>query len=136
MIPQTDNYTDMITDDFEYAYRTDRTYKLDPVSYRVKSEKIERVEAVRQAIYLILSIERYDYVIYDEYGVELKELYAKQDAYAIPELERVIKDAVMRLDTVESISDFSISKNRDNRIVSFIAHSIYGDIDIEKEVGI
>lgn len=136
MIPQTDDYNDLITDDFEYAYLTDRTYELDPVTYRVKSDKIEGVDSVRQEIYLILSVERYDYVIYDEFGVELKNLYAKQEAYVIPELERVIKDAVLRIDRVESISNFTISKNGNARIVSFIAHSIYGDIDIEKEVNV
>lgn len=136
MIPQTDDYNGLITDDFEYAYLTDRTYELDPVTYRVKSDKIDGIDSVRQEIYLILSVERYDYVIYDEFGVELKNLYAKQDAYVIPELERVIKDAVLRIDRVESISNFNISKNKNARIVSFIAHSIYGDIDITKEVNI
>ena len=41
MIPQTDNYTDVIVDDdFEYIDKPSLTYEIDPKTYRVKVQKL------------------------------------------------------------------------------------------------
>lgn len=135
MVPQTDNYTDVIVDDgFEYIDKPSLTYEIDPKTYRVKSTKVDGLEAVKQAVYLVLSTERYEYIIYDEYGVELWELYGREDSYVIPELERVMTEAVLRDDRVESVSNFKIHKDGKARIVTFTVHSVFGDFEAEKEV--
>lgn len=135
MIPQTDNYTDVIVDDdFEYIDKPSLTYEIDPKTYRVKSTKVDGLEAVKQAVYLVLSTERYEYIIYDEYGVELWELYGREDSYVIPELERVMTEAVLRDDRVEAVSNFKIHTDGKARIVTFTVHSVFGDFEAEKEV--
>ena len=135
MIPQTDNYTDVIVDDdFIYVNKPSLTYEIDPRTYRVKSTKVDGLEAVKQAVYLVLSTERYEYIIYDEYGVELWELYGREDSYVIPELERVITEAVLRDDRVDSVSNFKIKRDGKARIVTFTVHSVFGDFEAEKEV--
>lgn len=135
MIPQTDNYTDVIVDDdFEYIDKSSLTYEIDPKTYRVKSTKVDGLEAVKQAVYLVLSTERYEYIIYDEYGVELWELYGREDSYVIPELERVMTEAVLRDDRVEAVSNFKIKRDGKARIVTFTVHSVFGDFEAEKEV--
>ena len=135
MIPQTDNYRDTkIDDDFMYVDKPSLTYEIDPRTYRVKSTKIDGLEAVKQAVYLVLSTERYEYIIYDEYGVELWELYGREDSYVIPELERVITEAVLRDDRVDSVSNFKIKRAGKARIVTFTVHTVFGDFEAEKEV--
>lgn len=135
MIPQTDNFTDVIIDDdFEYMEAPSQTYELDTVNYKVKSTKVDGLEAVKQAVYLVLSTERYEYIIYDEYGVELWELYGREDAYVIPELERVMTEAVMRDERVEHVNNFKIHADGKARICTFTVHTIFGDFEAEKEV--
>lgn len=135
MIPQTDNFTDVIIDDdFEYMEAPSQTYELDTVNHKVKSTKVDGLEAVKQAVYLVLSTERYEYIIYDEYGVELWELYGREDAYVIPELERVMTEAVMRDERVERVSNFKIHADGKARICTFTVHTVFGDFEAEKEV--
>ncbi len=135
MIPQTDNFTDVIIDDdFEYMEAPSQTYELDTVNHKVKSTKVDGLEAVKQAVYLVLSTERYEYIIYDEYGVELWELYGREDAYVIPELERVMAEAAMRDERVEHVNNFKIHADGKARICTFTVHTIFGDFEAEKEV--
>lgn len=135
MIPQTDNYTDLIIDDdFEYIDRPSQTYELDPRNNRIKSTKVDGLEAVKQAVFLVLSTERYEYIIYDEYGVELWELYGREDSFVIPELERVITEAVLRDERVDHISNFKIHADGKARVCTFTVHSVFGDFEAEKEV--
>ncbi len=135
MIPQTDNYTDLIIDDdFEYIDRPSQTYELDPRNNRIKSTKVDGLESVKQAVFLVLSTERYEYIIYDEYGVELWELYGREDSFVIPELERVITEAVLRDERVDHISNFKIHADGKARVCTFTVHSVFGDFEAEKEV--
>lgn len=134
MIPKTDNYSDLITDDFEYVLAPSRTYSLNAEEGKFNIGYIDGIEAVKQAIYLVLLTERYDYIIYDEYGVEIKYLFGREDSFVIPELERVITEAVLRDDRVTNVSNFKITKNKDAMLCTFTVHSVFGDFEAEKEV--
>ena len=134
MIPETDNYSDLITDDFDYVLAPSRTYSLNTEDDKFNIGYIDGIEAVKQAIYLVLNTERYDYIIYDEYGVEIKYLFGREDSFVIPELERVITETVMRDDRVTNVSDFKITKNKDAMLCTFTVHTIFGDFEAEKEV--
>ena len=53
--------------------------------------KIDDLEAVAQAIYLILNTERYQHVIYSwAYGVEFSDINGQPRDYAYPEIKRRI----------------------------------------------
>ena len=53
------------------------------------------LEAIKQAVYLILNVERYRYVIYSSnYGVEFDDLLGKPVPYVMPELKRRIEEAL------------------------------------------
>lgn len=134
MIPQTDEYMGLINDDFEYITSTSKTYTLNTDTSHVQSVRIDGIEAVKQAIYLLLSTERYEYCIYDEYGVELWDLYGREDAYVIPELERRITEAVLNDDRVISVDNFKIDNKGRIKLCTFNVQSIFGDFNISKEV--
>ena len=129
------NYIDLIDDDFDYVEQTSNTYAIDYENNRIVGY-VDGIEAVKQAIYLILQTEKYEYLIYDEYGSELWHLFGQNDAIEITELERCIKEALLQDTRIIAIHNFKIERNGNKRICSFDVESIFGDIDIKREVAI
>ena len=88
--------------------------------------------------YCILNTERYDYLIYSwNYGVEIKNLIGEHLTYVIPELERVIEEALLQDDRIEEVNNFNfeiVSKNE--LLVTFEVVTIEGIIDVEKVVSV
>ena len=129
MIPQ-DN--DISLFDFELKTQSSKTYRLSEENI---GGICDNLDAVKQAIYLILSVERYKYPIYSwNYGVELEDLYGQPLSFIIPELERRIKEALMQDDRITNVDGFSFDVNKSNVIVKFTVHSIYGSVVGEKVV--
>jgi hypothetical protein len=102
-------------------------------TYAIVGDKIvgmvDDVEAIRQAIYLTLSVERYEYLIYSwNYGVELKELIGKNIAFAYPEIKRRIIEALIQDDRILDVDDFTFRREEESVSVNFTVHTIYGDL--------
>lgn len=126
-----------VQDAFQIEKHPDFTYKWNFEKLTVNGY-VDEQEAYAQAVYKILNTERYKYLIYsDDYGIELEYLFGKPIPYVIPELERVITEAIMQDDRTESVSDFEFTVPKKNTVhVQFVAHSIYGDVTITKTVEI
>ena len=94
MTPQTD---DILLDNFEMTEnQPSTTYYLD-IEKNVIIGKCDGIEAMRQAIYCILNTERFDYLIYSwNFGIETKDLIGENATYVIPELQRVIEEALLQ----------------------------------------
>ena len=102
MIP---NYDILIEEITEPTY-PNRTYKVDFNTDRVNGYTDE-LDAVIQAIYLILSTERYKHIIYSwDYGVELVDLIGKPMPYVMSELQRRIKEALIQDNRIDDVIDF------------------------------
>ena len=91
---------------------------------------------MKQAIYKILLTERYQYVMYSwNYGIETLDLYGEPVAYVCPELERRISEALLWDDRIKSVTDFEFNISKKGVVhVSFTAHTIFGDVQAEREV--
>lgn len=132
MIPSVDILTEKITEK-EYA---DRTYRIDTRINEI-SGYAEDLEALEQAIYLILSTERYEYIIYSwDYGIELIDLYGKPMPYVMSELPRRITEALTKDNRVEKVTDFEFEKNGKKLLVSFNVVSKLGSISTSLEVSV
>lgn len=115
-----------------------KTYKI------VTNEDEERIagytdnlDAIKQAIYLILNTERYQYIIYSwDYGVELLDLYGKPMPYVMSELPRRIKEALTQDDRIEDVTDFEFEKKRKVLHVTFTVVTSFGNIPTEMEVDV
>lgn len=130
MIPVNDG----LISDFEEVIEPSKTYKLNTEKNRIVGF-IDRLEAVKQAIFLMLSIERYDYIIYSwNYGVEFKDLIGKPVPYVISEVKRRIEECLLQDDRITAVDSFIFENNKNSVHVTFIARTIYGDIEAEKEV--
>jgi len=132
MIPEVN---DGLTVDFdEVVEQPSKTFKLNTVKNRIVGF-IDAIEALKQAIFLILSIERYDHIIYSwNYGVELNDLFGKPIPFVLPEIKRRVTEALVQDDRIDSVDTFKFEVNKGKVLATFTVHSIYGEIETEKEV--
>lgn len=131
MLPKSANTPINIVD---VTNQPSKTYKLDIEHNRIIGFTDE-LDAIKQAIYLILNTERYEYVIYSwDYGFESYDLYGKEINYVISEVQRRIKEALMQDGRITAVDEFNFERNRHKLHVTFTAHTIYGDINDSTEV--
>lgn len=134
VLPTTGDDLDLIA--FQFNVQPGLTHKLDIDRERVRGMTDGR-DAVLQAVYLILNVERYAYPIYSRnYGSELSDLIGKPKDYAMSEIKRRITEALMQDDRITSLSDWDFETGRKSVRVSFIVHTIYGDVEATKEVDV
>ncbi|MCF6464212.1 DUF2634 domain-containing protein [Clostridium sp. Cult1] len=133
MIPKIENIN--IGDEIEIVEEPTYTWKIEGnriVGYT------DGLEAMKQAIYLILNVERYKHEIYDwDYGVELANLFGKDKAYVYSELKRRIKEALMTDNRITDVTNFEFENpDRDTIHVKFTVHTVFGDIEASREVSV
>lgn len=110
------------------------TYALDIENGRIRG-RVDGIEAVRQAVYLILNTERFAYLIHSwNYGIELKDLVGQPKEYAIPEIKRCITEALLQDDRITAVDGFSFSTEKKKVHVTFTVHAIFGDLEMEAEI--
>ena len=97
---------------------------------------IDGLESIKQAVYIMLNIERYQYIIYSfDFGVELQDLIGEPIDYIEAELERRISDCLEQDDRITEVTDFEFEKaGNDKLLVSFSVNTIYGTIEETLEV--
>lgn len=124
--------------DLEDELAPSRTYRLDLENKRITGF-IDGVEAIRQYIYKVLSIERVSYLIYgtpdgENYGVELERFIGKSYSFVRSDIERTISDALLQDERIFGVSDFNIGNPiGDTLTVSFTVSTLFGDIEITEE---
>lgn len=134
MIPKIEDIK--IGEDIEIIKEPSKTYKMDFKIGRI-TEYIDELESIEQAIYKILSTERYEYEIYDwDYGIETSDLFGKPTPFVYSELKRRIKEALMQDDRIIDVDNFMFEspKYRDVVSVQFTVHTIFGEIYTSREV--
>jgi len=133
MIP---GINDDLQKDFEIEEQPSKTFKLNTDRSTIINYTDE-LDAVKQAIYLILSIERYQYLIYSwNYGIELADLFGQPVPFVLPELKRRITEALMQDDRVQAVDAFSFEVTKGRVHARFTAHTIFGDVEAERVVNI
>lgn len=114
------------------------TYTEDELESKDRiSGYVDGIDAVIQAIYLILSTERYKFIIYSwDYGVELVDLFGKPMPYVMAELPRRIKEALTQDNRIEDVVDFEFEVNKSKLHTTFTVVTNLGDISVEMEVAV
>ena len=96
---------------------------------------VDGIDAMKQAIYLILNTERYAYIVYSwNYGVELADLIGKPIPFVMSEAKRRITEALMQDTRIKGVSDFAFESQGSALQVTFTVHTIFGDIETDREV--
>lgn len=133
-LPQTGDDLELV--DFALEQQPSYTYKLDIDRGRVKG-MTDEADALLQAVYLILSVERYQYPIYSyNYGVELVDLIGQPKDYVMSEVKRRITDALIQDDRINAVDSWEFETTKKALKTTFIIHSIYGEIETTKEVDV
>ena len=133
MIPQNG---DDLRQDFVFTTLPSRTLKMDH-DWKTITGTIDQIQAVEQAVFLILTTERYQWLIFSwDYGKELQNLIGKDPEYCIPEIERRIREALLQDDRITAVENFEFELNKRKVLTTFTVISIFGNINVEKAVEI
>lgn len=130
--------SDITSIDIEVTTETSNTYILKNDKSRIFGfTNDDNLTAMKQAIYKIINTERFENLIYSfNYGVELGDLFGKPAEYAIPEIERRLKEGLLQDDRITAVNNFSFIVERRTVKCTFTAVTIYGNVDSTKEVSI
>ncbi len=112
-----------------------RTYRLDTEKQRVTGY-VDGLEAVKQAILLILNTERFRHEIYSwNYGNEIGRAIGEDFQLAQSNVKRYIKEALLQDERITDADGFVFEKvNRNRLAVSFTVHTIFGNLSEKAEV--
>lgn len=134
MIPNIDI---LLNDIKEIEYPTN-TYKIeDTYNYERINGDVDDIDAIIQAIYLILNTERYRFPIYSwDYGVELIDLIGKPMPYVMSELPRRVKEALTQDNRITDVKDFTFEVNKKKLHTTFTVVTTIGNIPTTLEVDV
>ena len=130
-------YQDDLTQDFTVEEnKPSRTFRLDH-TWQVVRGTIDQIEAMEQAIYLILNVERYEWPIYSwDYGVELMDLIGQHPDYCKVEIQRRDSEALLQDDRITEVKDFHFTITGKKILAEFTVVTIFGETRTEVEVNI
>ena len=112
-----------------YSYRQPNlTYRLGE---KTVAGKIDTLESVKQAVYHILSTERYSNPIYDDnYGIELEQYIGKDIGFIVANIEDTLREALCQDDRINDIQVDNVEKSSQQNnacLVEFTVFTIYGN---------
>jgi len=109
MIPQISGVT---IDQVEIVPYPSRTFRL---TEKQITGNIDGAEAIKQAVYHILSTERYAYAIYDDnFGVEFEKYKGRGFDYLEATIENTLNDALLQDDRIIKVNVANIVKTNKN----------------------
>lgn len=142
MIPNVDVLMNEIvevnhpTRTYKIEIRFDPEKTLDEIDDRINGYT-DDTDAIKQAIYLILGTERYEFIIYSwDYGVEFVDLFGKPMPYVMSEVPRRITEALTQDDRITGCKDFEFEINKNKLHTTFTVLTTSGDIPTELEVNV
>lgn len=118
-------------------------YPYSSIDYKVSQvDRIigytDNLEAIRQAIYHILSVERYTYLIYDDnYGVELEQYIGKDLDYIKATIEETLREALTYDLRILDVSVTEINQVSSDVVkINFNVYTIYGNLIMEVNINV
>lgn len=132
MLPNTGNITDVVLN--QSGQEETQTFGLN-ITKNIIGGKIDGLDAVKQSIYLMLTTEADQYIIYPyTYGVNTLDLIGRPSYYVIAVLPSRITETLLSDDRITDVSDFEFTVNKNKITCTFVVHTIYGEINEETVV--
>ncbi len=112
-----------------YSYRQPNlTYRLGE---KTVAGKIDKLESIKQAVFHILSTERYSTPIYDEnYGIELAQYIGQDLGFIVANIENTLREALCQDDRITDVQVTNVEKSSQQSnacLVEFTVFTIYGN---------
>lgn len=112
------------------------SWYIDKTTNRITGT-VDGQAAVRQAVEIILNVERFQWQIYQPYsGMEWNGLLGQDPGYVGAELQRRLIDALTVDDRVTGISNYDYTIDGNTLTATFTVNTVYGDIDESQEVNL
>lgn len=133
MIPQIDSAIPI--DQIEVVPFPSNTYRLTDTQI---VGSVDGLSAIEQAVYHILSTERYAYAIYDDnYGVELEKYIGRSFGYLETTIQNTLQDALLQDDRILAVNVTSVTKQGiDSALVQFDVITNIGALSAEVRVNV
>ncbi len=110
------------------------TWTADPVTKRLRGHG-DGWEAVRQAVEIIVNVERYKWQIYTpNFGTDYDGLLGNEPGFVASELKRRLEDAFLPDSRLLGMKDFTWSFQDASLAVSFTVLTVFGDVASSLEV--
>ena len=132
----------MLTPQIENSLKPTTQIVLVPSkTYKMNEERIagyvDGLEAVKQAIYHTLMVERYSCLSYDaNYGVELEQYIGQDTAFLKATIESTLKEALTQDLRIKDVIVTNIKELENIILVKFTVKSTYGDIQMEVNINV
>lgn len=126
------DYNDGLVPDFTIVEQPTLTYRLN-FAGRLSYGYLNGLEAMKQAIFLILHTERFQHAIYSwNYGIELFSLIGKPKTPLLQaKLQKSITEALLADDRILQVDSFVFTPIRKGYVIQFTAHTTQGNIESE-----
>ena len=112
--------------DIQLTSRPSRTWIIDRNTMQV-GYMDEGLEAVRQAVEIALTVDRFRWQIYNtNFGNELNDLIGDDADYILSEFPRMVVDALSVDDRVIDTADYVFNIDGDSMTVSFTVNTVFG----------
>lgn len=109
-----------------------KTYRLDLQSGQCIG-MVDGIEAMEQAIFKMLSTERFRHLIYsDDYGFE--NPIGREEIFVRAELPRRIEEALLQDGRIIGVENLTMNFHKDAVLVKFTCLTDYGDVEVLREV--
>lgn len=106
----------------------------DPVTRRLRGRG-DNYEAVRQAVEVIVNVERFRWQIYSpNFGIELDGLLGNEPGFAASELQRRLSDAFLPDSRILGISGFSYTFEDGVLTAEVTVNTVFGPVKTGVEV--
>ena len=110
------------------------TWIADPVTNRLRGRG-DNWEAVRQAVEVIVNVERFKWQIYTpNFGTDYDGLLGTEPGYAASELRRRLEDAFLPDNRLLGIKDYAYTFRDVSLTVTFTVLTVFGDVASGMEV--
>lgn len=110
------------------------SWYIDKTTNRITGT-VDGLAAVKQAVEIILNVERYQWQIYQPYsGMEWAGLLGQDPGYVGSELQRRLIDALTVDDRVTGISNYDYTISGNTLTAAFTVNTVYGSIQETQEV--
>lgn len=110
------------------------TWIADPVTHRLRGRG-DNYEAVRQAVEVIVNVERFHWQIYTpNFGIERDGLLGSDPGFVASELQRRLTDAFLPDSRILGIADFSYTFEDPIMTASVTVNTVFGPVQTSMEV--
>lgn len=124
----------LLPDGVQIVQQPSLTWSIDKDTNRIQGE-FDGYQAVKQAVEIILNVERFRWQIYlPSSGMQWDGLIGQDPGYVASEVQRRILDALLMDDRVRGISNFEYTMSGEDFSATLTVNTVYGAVPATVEV--